>query len=78
MDKIDKDSDNNITKTELRSWIEYIQLKHLRDEVDKRWSLIDTDGDGMISWDEFKQRQYGHKMGKNVDEIYICGPGLRQ
>ena len=65
MNKIDKDNNGNITKAELRAWMEYIQLKHLRDEVDERWSLIDEDGDGMISWDEFKQRQYGHKMGKH-------------
>ncbi|CAB4015367.1 Calumenin, partial [Paramuricea clavata] len=62
VDKIDKDGNDNVTKTELRSWMEYIQLKYLRDEVDKRWSPIDTDGDGMISWDEFKERHYGHKM----------------
>ena len=73
VDKIDKDHNNNITKAELRAWMEYIQLKHLDDEVEKRWSLIDTDGDGMISWNEFKQRHYGHKMdhdNRNVDEQY--------
>ena len=71
VDKIDKDNDNNITKAELRAWMEYIQLKHLGDEVEKRWSLIDTDGDGMISWNEFKQRHYGHKMGKKLC-IEVC------
>ncbi|XP_028416120.1 calumenin-A-like [Dendronephthya gigantea] len=73
VDKIDKDSNGNITKTELRAWMEYIQLKHLRDEVDKRFHKIDTDGDGVISWDEFKERHYGHKMdhdNRNVDEQY--------
>ncbi|CAB3985126.1 calumenin-A-like [Paramuricea clavata] len=73
VDKIDKDGNDNVTKTELRSWMEYIQLKYLRDEVDKRWSPIDTDGDGMISWDEFKERHYGHKMDydhRNEDEQY--------
>lgn len=67
VDKIDKDSNGNITKAELRAWMEYIQLKHFRDEVDKRFQKIDTDNDGVISWDEFKQRHYGHKMGEKFD-----------
>ncbi len=51
--------------------MEYIHLKHLREEVDKRWSQIDADGDGMISWDEFKQRHYGHKMGERLWEFKL-------
>ena len=71
MDKIDKDHNNNITKAELRAWMEYIQLKHIDDEVEKRWTLIDTDGDGMISWNEFKQRHYGHKMGEEIQYVLL-------
>ena len=64
IDKIDKNNDGRITKDELRSWIEYVQLKHIGDEVEKYWRNYDKDNDDKISWNEFKNTTYGHTNGK--------------
>lgn len=55
MDKIDTNSDGEATQQELYRWISRISKRYVYDDVDRVWSYHDTDNDGFVNWDEYKE-----------------------
>ena len=51
--KIDKDGDGFLTRQELMSHFNEIDMNYTRDEVNHLFDLMDTDGDNQVSFDEF-------------------------
>lgn len=64
MDKIDNNNDGFVSEEELKLWIKVVQRKHVYDSVQRQWSDFDTDSNGLISWDEYKNVTYGSYLGK--------------
>lgn len=66
MDKIDNNNDGFVSEEELKLWIKVVQRKHVYDSVQRQWSDFDTDSNGLISWDEYKNVTYGSYLGKTL------------
>ena len=59
IDKIDKDSNGKITEEELEKWLIFVQTRYIREESEKQFQYHDTDQDGKIRWEEYKEVSYG-------------------
>jgi len=54
--KADKNSDNHLTSAELEQWIQETTLRHLDEAIDETkrvMQLVDQNGDGHVTWDEY-------------------------
>ncbi|XP_045896224.1 calumenin-A-like [Micropterus dolomieu] len=58
-EKIDGNKDGFISEEELKVWIKSAQKKHIYDSVEHQWKDFDVNGDGLISWEEYKNVTYG-------------------
>ncbi|KAA8578491.1 hypothetical protein FQN60_002479 [Etheostoma spectabile] len=56
---MDRNQDGFISEEELKDWIKSVQKKHISDSVEHQWKDFDLNGDGVISWDEYKNVTYG-------------------
>ena len=57
--KVDKDEDHKVSKGELTAWIHEKIKEHILEAQannHKMFKVVDRDGDGYVTWDEFKQR----------------------
>ncbi|KAJ3612035.1 hypothetical protein NHX12_020312 [Muraenolepis orangiensis] len=59
VDKIDADKDSFVTEEELKVWIKKAQKRYMHDNVDRQWKDFDTNSDGTITWEEYKNVTYG-------------------
>ncbi|XP_009643552.1 calumenin, partial [Egretta garzetta] len=59
VDKIDTDKDGFVTEGELKAWIKKAQKKYVYESVERQWQEFDTNQDGFISWDEYRNVTYG-------------------
>ncbi|KAM9327372.1 calumenin-A isoform 1-T2 [Pholidichthys leucotaenia] len=59
VDKMDENKDGFISEEELKVWIKNAQRKHIYESVEHQWKDFDLNGDGQISWDEYKNVTYG-------------------
>ncbi|XP_034719961.1 calumenin-A-like [Etheostoma cragini] len=59
VNKMDRNQDGFISEEELKDWIKSIQKKHISDSVEHQWKDFDLNGNGVISWDEYKNVTYG-------------------
>lgn len=59
VNKIDINRDGFVSEEELKVWIKNAQRKHIYDSVEHQWKDFDLNGDGQISWDEYKNVTYG-------------------
>ncbi|XP_032363509.1 calumenin-A [Etheostoma spectabile] len=59
VNKMDRNQDGFISEEELKDWIKSVQKKHISDSVEHQWKDFDLNGDGVISWDEYKNVTYG-------------------
>ncbi|XP_051248912.1 calumenin-A [Dicentrarchus labrax] len=59
VDKIDSNKDGLITEDELKVWIKNAQKRHIFNSVEHQWKDFDTNNDGRISWEEYKNVTYG-------------------
>ena len=57
--KIDLDKDGLVTLKELEAWIEKQRKGFMYEAVDKSILEQDQDGDGLITWKEFKEGFFG-------------------
>uniref|UniRef100_A0A672GIJ2 Reticulocalbin-3 n=1 Tax=Salarias fasciatus TaxID=181472 RepID=A0A672GIJ2_SALFA len=74
VEKIDAD-ENDLVTEELKAWIAHVQRKHIYDTVETHWKDFDKNGDGRVSWDEYRDFTYSHFLGtaefffKPIDDI---------
>merc|ERR1712131_252931 len=59
VDKIDGDQDGFVTEAELKAWIKKSQKRYIYDSVDRQWKDFDTNNDGLITWEEYRNVTYG-------------------
>ena len=56
--KIDIDNDNQVSMTELYGWIEQHMKKHVLHGTDVRMMHLDSNKDGKVSWDEYREVEF--------------------
>ncbi|XP_078129603.1 calumenin-A isoform X1 [Sander vitreus] len=59
VNKMDRNKDGFISEEELKDWIKSAQKKHVYDSVEHQWKDFDVNGDGLISWEEYRNVTYG-------------------
>lgn len=57
--KIDDNKDGYVSEDELKIWIKRAQQKYIFDNVQNQWNDFDTNNDGYIGWEEYKNVTYG-------------------
>jgi len=38
-------------------------FRYVLEDVDRQWPNLDIDGDGYVTWDEYRNRTYGYMSG---------------
>ncbi|KAK1785066.1 hypothetical protein P4O66_018498 [Electrophorus voltai] len=64
--RIDTDSDKYLTTEEITLWIQKVYRSYAMDDAKERFPGFDTNGDGLVSWDEYNMVIHGHTI--EVDE----------
>ncbi|KAF7646742.1 hypothetical protein LDENG_00183300, partial [Lucifuga dentata] len=59
VDRIDGNTDGFVTEEELKVWIKKAQQRYIYESVEHQWKEYDTNNDGLISWEEYKNVSYG-------------------
>lgn len=59
VEKIDSDGDGLVTQDEMTMWIKHTQRRWVYEDVDRQWTGHDIDGDGSVSWEEYRNATYG-------------------
>lgn len=67
VDRIDEDKDGYVTADEMKRWIKHAQKRWIYDDVDRQWKSHDLNGDGFVSWEEYKNATYGYILGRILD-----------
>lgn len=57
--KIDINKDNEVSLQELEAWIEKQRKAFMYEAVEKNIKQEDKDGDGKITWEEYKKERFG-------------------
>lgn len=52
--KIDQNSDQMLSTEELALWIQQVYRKYALEDAEERFPEFDPDGDGVVSWEEYK------------------------
>lgn len=63
VERIDEDKDGFVTVEEMKRWIKHAQKRWIYDDVDRQWKSHDLNGDGVVSWEEYKNATYGYILG---------------
>lgn len=63
VDRIDDDKDGFVTQAEMIVWIRKSQSRWMLEEVERQFKTQDLDGDGLVTWEEYKNATYGYTMG---------------
>lgn len=66
VDRIDTDKDGFVSLAELHYWIKHRQSRYIEENVNKHYSDYDTNKDGKIAWEEYKNTTYGYYLGNSV------------
>ncbi|KAK9400292.1 Calumenin [Crotalus adamanteus] len=61
--KIDADKDGLVTVEELKAWIKFAQKRWIYEDVERQWKGHDLNGDGLVSWEEYKNATYSYVLG---------------
>ncbi|XP_078368284.1 calumenin-B-like [Oculina patagonica] len=70
--KIDIDKDNKVSNTELYEWIEQHMRKHVLRGADMKLRDIDTDKDGKVSWEEYKESEFPPSTEEGLNEVTLA------
>ena len=63
VERIDEDKDGFVSVEEMKRWIKHAQKRWIYDDVDRQWTGHDLNGDGLVSWEEYKNATYGYILG---------------
>lgn len=72
VERIDEDKDGYVSAEEMKKWIKHAQKKWIYDDVDRQWKSHDFNGDGVVSWEEYKNATYGYVLGMAADYFLFC------
>lgn len=50
---------------ELKAWIKFAQKRWIYEDVERQRTGHDLNGDGLISWEEYKNATYGYVLGRS-------------
>lgn len=64
--KIDIDNDNQVSMTELYGWLEQHMKKHVLHGTDARLEDLDSNKDGKISWEEYREVEFPSSIEKGL------------
>ncbi|KAG9329476.1 hypothetical protein JZ751_015163 [Albula glossodonta] len=67
VDRIDTDGDGHVSHSELYHWIKHRQRRYIEEDVEKQWNEFDLNKDGQVTWEEYKNKTYGHFLDDRVD-----------
>ncbi|ESN89992.1 hypothetical protein HELRODRAFT_186226 [Helobdella robusta] len=78
-EKIDNDANGKLTEKELHDWIEYVQLRFIRKNVEEQWSTFKGGEHGTIRWGQYKEKVYG-QLEDEEDERpnFRFGPQMKR
>lgn len=78
VERIDEDKDGYVSAEEMKKWIKHAQKKWIYEDVDRQWKSHDVNGDGVVSWEEYKNATYGYVLGMAPDHFlfYFCCSNL--
>ena len=79
--KVDKDEDHKVSKEELTAWIHEKIKEHILEAKannHKMFKVVDRDGDGYVTWNEFKQRMKEDNSTKKKRVEAELGRSLRK
>lgn len=65
VDRMDSDGDGLVCEEELAAWIRLTQRRWLQEDAERRWR--DPNGDGRLSWDEYRNNTYGGLSFETAD-----------
>lgn len=71
VERIDDDKDGYVTVEEMKKWIKHAQKRWIYDDVDRQWKSHDLNGDGTVSWEEYKNATYGYILGMTADNLLV-------
>ncbi|ETE58517.1 hypothetical protein L345_15761, partial [Ophiophagus hannah] len=71
--KIDGDQDGFVTVEELKAWIKFAQKRWIYEDVERQRKGHDLNGDGLISWEEYKNATYGYVLDTDKDGFVTEG-----
>lgn len=71
VDRIDDDKDGFVTQAEMIVWIKKSQSRWMLEEVERQFKTQDLDGDGLVTWEEYKNATYGYMMEEGDPEEEI-------
>ncbi|XP_038639349.1 reticulocalbin-3 isoform X4 [Scyliorhinus canicula] len=69
VDRIDRNKDGLVTAEELTAWIKRAQNRYIDENVNKNWKDYDSNQDGRVSWDEYKNATYGYYLGEEFNDV---------
>lgn len=69
--RIDTDKDGFVSEGELEAWIEKQRKAFMYEAVEKNIKKEDKDGDGKISWDEYKLEYFGEWNDDNLPKDHV-------
>ncbi|XP_077373109.1 calumenin-B-like isoform X2 [Festucalex cinctus] len=56
--RIDEDKDGFVTMEEMKKWLQDVQKRWIYKNTELQWDIFDLNGDGVVSWDEYKNVTY--------------------
>ncbi|KAL7979832.1 hypothetical protein Chor_008170 [Crotalus horridus] len=71
--KIDADKDGLVTVEELKAWIKFAQKRWIYEDVERQWKGHDLNGDGLVSWEEYKNATYSYVLDTDKDGFVTEG-----
>ena len=69
VDKMDSDSDGFVDKSEMNAWILKSFASLSKEESEERFEDNDEDGDGIISWDEYKRAEFDLDDDEDIKDV---------
>ena len=76
VERIDEDKDGFVSVEEMKRWIKHAQKRWIYDDVDRQWTGHDLNGDGLVSWEEYKNATYGYILGRDDTGCVTLAPFL--
>ena len=69
-EQIDKNSDQNVSESELKDWILFRQHRYIDENANEQFDLYDLNDDDVISWKEYLQAYYDLRDIEDDDDIH--------